>query len=409
MLGHFWYRVESLIDGQWLGWCLVAAMAATCLGCLWTLLVMLDGGSRRRALLGTLCATALTLTLAAARVTLDRRELFELLLGDQQSDPSQHARLVTEALSRTFMAHELTPPVLTLALLLVAVALVRRRELTPGRAVAVVAALLFGLSMAGAWWTHAAWHSGHHRSLESVYEEILKSVERLRHARLGVAAVAGVSWLTLLAGRRRELLRATSPPLARTATALLVLGVGSFVATRGMAWDASHLVPLDAPNEGGCYPRLPKASTPVAPTDCVALEAPILEIALDAAIVDGTRLTRPEEVSEVLQKKVELWRQLNPGQPFPALLIVQASVQTEPRVMLPWLAAASRAGFGSFAVYMQVPLIPLPTRTVGTLHKQRCCARVVLVDSAATPLSSFATWGDVARATHGRALSVSLR
>jgi hypothetical protein len=190
-----------------------------------------------------------------------------------------------------------------------------------------------------------------------------------------------------------------------------VLGLGAIVATRAVRWDAAHPMPPDDPNLDNVPVRAElETSLPLAASDCLAINGPFLEPARDEVRVDGTRITRLEEVAEIFANKAELWRQLNPGEAFSGTLAVLAPSQARTDELLPWLSAASRGGYRRLAVYLRAPVVVLHTKTLGTLRKQRYCARTIdLSGSIACPLSSFPTWGDLARATHGTALSVSLQ
>lgn len=402
----FLHRIEALIDGELLGWWLAAAMAATCLGCLWAL----HGARARSAVMATLGSAALTFVLGVVRVERDRAKLGELVLGTPQGDPSRRARLIAEAANRIYYTLVLTPPVLTLVMGLLVCVLVRKRAITPGRTVAIAAAILVGLSMTEVWWTFDHSQCGFHCSSEARYEEVANIAQALRTGRFAVAAVACLIWVFALVRWRREVMHAATPLLARAGTALLGLGLFAFVAARGMRWDSWHLMPFDAPNVGACYASADhEAELPLASPDCVAQDAPLLDFSLDAASIDGELLTRPEEVTELLQRKADLWRQINPGQSFPGTFMVQAPGRARPTELLPWLSAAQHAGFSRLAVYMRAPLITLSTKTLGTLHKQRCCVRTIaLSNSAAIALSRYPTWSDVARATHATELTVSL-
>lgn len=405
------YRLEILLGETWLGWCLAGALGAVCLGVAWLALAVAIGARRSRPLAVTLLTAVLATGLAVEQVSRTRRELVELLVvGRPDLDPSQRARLVAEAISRSCETLLWTPSMLALAAIVVALALVRKRTLTAGRAVAVCAALLFAVCMTSVWLATDEYNRGLHCDHDCRYQALSDSLTQLNRGRYIVAAVAGLSWLVLMMRWRRVASSAAPAPLARASTAVLVVGLVAFVATRGMRSDSGHLVPRTPPHLGPCVVHSElQAALPPAPPDCAGRDAPSLEVTRDGVFVDGTRMTGPEEAGEVFRNKAELWRLLNPTRTFAGVFAVLAPMQAKPHELAPWLAAVHRAGFASFDVYMRAPIVRLPTKTLGTLHKQTCCARPVVVKGSARPLSDFTSWGDLARATHGAALSVSLR
>lgn len=405
------YRLEILVGESWLGWSLAAALGAVFLAASWSVLAVAIGARRSRPLVVTLVAAALATGLAVVQVSRTRGELVQLLVvGRPDLDPSQRARQLAEAVSQSCETLLWTPSVLALAAVVVTLALVHERALTAPRAVAVSAALLFTICMVAVWVATNEYNRGFHCDHDCRYQALADSLERLSGGRYIVAAVAGLSWIALTVRSRRGALNAAPANFARASTAVLVVGLVAFVATRGLGSDAGHLVPRTPPHLGACIaqPEL-QGKLPPAPPDCAGRDGPLLELRPDGVFVDGTRMTGPDEAGEVFRNKAELWRRLNPGPPFVGVLVVLAPVDAKPRELAPWLAAVHRAGFASFDVYMQAPVVRLATQTLGTLHKQTCCARPVVVADSARPLSHFTSWGDLARATHGTKLSVSLR
>ena len=47
---------------------------------------------------------------------------------------------------------------------------------------------------------------------------------------------------------------------------------------------------------------------------------------------------------------------------------------------MPWLAAARRAGFTKVGAYVKAPTLDVVTKTLGVLHKQRCCLAPFTLD-----------------------------
>lgn len=200
-------------------------------------------------------------------------------------------------------------------------------------------------------------------------------------------------------------------------TLLLLLGGTAFASTRAHDWDAQHPMPPDAQNANthACHACLPDearlAQLPPALPDCVSLEGPVVELEPRGFMLDGSMVSTPEELRSQLKAKRELWQMLNPdARPFPGVILFAAPRTATTRELLPWLAAAERAGFPKLGIYLQAPPLRLATRTLGTLPKLRCCSTVWQLDaSATTALTSWQTWGELSAAPSGPGRAMALR
>lgn len=63
------------------------------------------------------------------------------------------------------------------------------------------------------------------------------------------------------------------------------------------------------------------------------------------AIVDGNRLARVDELFNILKSKRELWKQINPGKPFPGVVVLQVDRRVQALVVKSVFQTAAFAGF----------------------------------------------------------------
>ena len=63
------------------------------------------------------------------------------------------------------------------------------------------------------------------------------------------------------------------------------------------------------------------------------------------AIVDSNRLTRVDELHNILKAKRELWSQVNPGKPFPGNVILQVDKRVPALVVKSVFQTAAFAGY----------------------------------------------------------------
>lgn len=98
--------------------------------------------------------------------------------------------------------------------------------------------------------------------------------------------------------------------------------------------------------------KLPKAENSVD-----AIEAPMVAIAGNQIIVDGSpagstsaikeanRLQRIDELFNILKNKRELWKQVNPGKPFPGVVILQVDRKVPALIVKSVFQTAAYAGY----------------------------------------------------------------
>jgi hypothetical protein len=358
-------------------------------------------------------SSATLVVLSAVRVELEFGEATRLLLGNAPAqEPSERARLVAECLSRLLHVLIWIPLLLIPVALVLAFALRWRCPRTWQRDLIATAASLVALT---AWSTYLAQRvflTGFHCYGDCQYERLAQSVDAIRAGKVHLACAVVLCWGWLLVvARKRWSREAGAHSLMLTGSCLLISGALAALSTSGRRHDTEHPMPLDANNLMRCVagPALVR-SIPEATPDCVAFDAPSFEITPVGARIDGTLVLSPGDVRVILDDKRKLWLELNPERAFPGAVLLIARRQAGARDLLPWLAAARGAGFSKVGAYLKAPTLEVNTRTLGVLRKQRCClAPFTLDDLAGTPLTRFADWDGVVRATHASALGIALR
>jgi hypothetical protein len=362
---------------------------------------------RAKALGAVVVMAGLGLAFAGARVGQARSAISELLLWvPPDMDPSERARHMTDAASRILTTVHVASPVFAGTFLLVFLALVFTGVSGFGRRLAAVGALLFALSSAAAAASNLQLYSeGYHCGVPCLHEALLRAQRWAMLGKAGVLAGAALCWVILLARAYADANRAeaASRRALLVSTLLLLLGGTAFAATRAHAWDAQHPMPPDAANANthACLTDEARlAQLPPARPDCVSLEGPIVELEPRGIVLDGSVVSTPEELRSQLKAKRELWQMLNPdARPFPGLILFAAPRTATTRELLPWLAAAERAGFPKLGIYLQAPPQRFASKTVGTITKLRCCSAVWNLDASATKsLTAWQTWGELSAA-----------
>lgn len=416
-MSSYVHRFRELVNGQWLGWLLALALGATCVSAaLWLVLALLRSSSAKPAV-WTLATLSASLLLAGSRMALERAETLRLIVQiDAEIDPSQRARLIAESLSRLFLTSHYASAVVALATSAAICAVVRQRAgLRPPR----LGLLAMSLTLLSA----GALYLANQKLLISTcggeispqarrFEQLAESRDLLRSGQLGVLGVGGCAWLVMLLGAAqragRQLVASNRSLLV--STGLLVAGITAAACTRDARADTTHLVPVDPSDVTTCLgSQSLQARLPAAPSGCLALEGPLVEIAGGSGQIDGSATTSPADVEHVLTGKRKLWQLLNPGRKLAGIVLFAAPEASRTRELLPWLAAVHRAGYSELGVYSRAPPVRIHPRTFGAFQKVRCCATVWTVDPSATlRLTHFETWADLASSERERPRSISL-
>lgn len=371
-----------------------------------------------KALGALVVAAGLGLAFAGVRVGQARSGLAGLLLDmTPDIDPSERARYMANAASRVLTTVHVASPVLAGTFLLAFLILVFAGAPSLGRRLGSVAAFLLALSAAAAWASNRELFAGGYGcGAPCLYEALLRAQRWGMLGKAGVLAGAALGWALLSARGFADAKRAqaASRPTLLASTLLLLLGGTAFAATRAHAWDAQHPMPPDAANANtqACFPdEASLARLPPAQPECVAIDGPLVTLEPRAFVLDGNVVSTPEELRGQLKAKRELWQMLHPEErPFRGAILFAAPRTATTRELLPWIAAAEHAGFPKLGLYLQAPPLRLPTKTLGTLTKLRCCSAVWRFDaSAPTTLTSWQTWGELSAAPAGPDRAIALR
>jgi hypothetical protein len=223
----------------------------------------------------------------------------------------------------------------------------------------------------------------------------------IANARVHVVAVAAVGWIAAVLAVLRTSNRHLGRRSALAAGAVFVLGAGAFAATRGMAYDARHLIPRDRLVHGRCDFWDP-ARFPVVTRGEPLVDAQLLDLEMRkgelTASLDGL-VTSQAELGERLRRQRDLWVQLTrrPASDIPPTMVVAPGLLPAADVAN-WLRPIEEHLARGFVVVGVDPGGSFSTRTLGELAATpRCSGVPVRLDPAGPLLTSYPTWGDVVR------------
>ncbi|HYQ04784.1 MAG TPA: hypothetical protein VER96_39185 [Polyangiaceae bacterium] len=403
-ISNYGYLVRSFVDGQALGWCLLAALAATCGWALFLLYRIVRRQSAQSAVVWTWCAALLALALSGARIALARQEVLTLLLRELQTDSWQRSRLVAANLARLFMTQLFTSSVMIPAMLVMLVGVLTGRSKVRERwLVALAASSLLLLAVAvraeTLIWASSPCSEGRPTCW---FEFASDSVSRLQRAARHAVFAAALAWAVALvvAFRTARTRSMTDGRVTLASTALLLLGIGAFWLTRAEHADARHLLPPDSDLGQFWFDARLQRQLPPAKAGCSAREAPVIEVHASGVLLDGQERATAEQLRAALARKRELWEQINPEGKFPGLVLLAVARDARTSAVRPWQLAAEQAGYAKIGAVLQVPTVMFQTRTVGTLALERTCAEVWEVDGAGLEraFAHFETWGELVAA-----------
>lgn len=224
-------------------------------------------------------------------------------------------------------------------------------------------------------------------------------------ARVVIVALAtlGSGLLVVLSRRSAKEEEAARDPEAMLplGAALFAFGLAAWIGARGMAHDARRPLPLPSVDDGYCPDWMvpPAASLPPAGPCNADVDAPMVTIHADGPRIDGARAVDTEELKKILQNKRELFRQLQQRDPVDPVVVVMAPADTPIATIVPVVAAAQEGFRGTVAIMGAHPARSVSTATLGEVTlERRCCNTRLRMGPSGAPLSSHATWGDVARA-----------
>ncbi len=407
------YRIqrplETLVNDSWTGGFLAGSLAITLLACGTLVVVTLLRRQWRWLWIGTLTVSCIAVLLAGANIALCRIDLVTLLTPERilaSLDPSQQARLVAEAHSCTIVTRQFSGIVVGSAMGVLALSRLRFQPMSQRARLAFVCVAAFSLTAIGAFVREGRLlsgpESGHSEpsDIAVLFGDLVSYANQAfavtKHALVGLS-ILGAVWLSLHAVRDARRGAHASRLGILGASALLALGVVAYAGTRAHAHDAYHLLsPIDA---NSCY--VDKKLLPLLPVgpaqECS--EGPLVQFLLDQVSVDGSLVSGPLELENVLRGKSDLWHELNPGHKDASLTVAIAAADgREAAPMLPWLEAVKRSGFTRVgALYTISPKPVTATATLGVLTRERCCLQLVARVPTKEEGKALGSWGDLMR------------
>jgi hypothetical protein len=352
----------------------------------------------------TCLSTALLLTFAL--VTASRRRL---AVPPSPADVGAWAGAVAdseEALLVTGATLGVVAVVLAAAVL---VAALRLRTSALRAATLFFAACLVGVTALGVVRRATALMTlGFHGTPIERHEVAVTAAARLDQARDAALALTVVGALILAAAAAWDRV-GEAKPMRRSAklgsAAVLLLGIAAYRGTRAAAADAAHPILPHAPGEVDC-PASPGVarSLPAAVTCDFWPDGPVLEIGAGSAMLDHVALT-PEAIGrELADQRTRFVAMLGGPRRLPPLWVTLVAPATTPLAELVPYFQVLRDSLGrSIAIVGVTPERTLSSRTLGDLSPgPRCCATPIRFTAGGVPLSTFATWGDLARAAAAR-------
>jgi hypothetical protein len=234
----------------------------------------------------------------------------------------------------------------------------------------------------------------------------------LADARAHIAAVAAIGWIVAAGACLRARERTFGRLAGLGAGGVFILGVLAFVATRRMAYDAHNPIPIDPIDPRGCPVTVFDPRTlPVVEGGEPDSPAQILELRRGEALLDTVSAPEPAELDEMLRRRRDLWVQVNhrPTSGMPSVRIVAPEILGTVEVAI-WLRAIEEHLGGGFILVGVEPERRFSTRTLGELSgTPRCSGIPVQLDPAGPSLTSYPTWGDVARARREAGVPLRIR
>ena len=135
-----------------------------------------------------------------------------------------------------------------------------------------------------------------------------------------------------------------------------------------MSFSASGEIPVDKNT------KLPSAENTVDMVDAPMVAITGTQILVDGvnagstrAIEEAGRLMKIDELHNVLKNKRELWKQLNPGKPFPGVVVLQVDKRVPALVVKSVFQTAAFAGYPN--VSFMVGQLPRAAKGGGGEHK----------------------------------------
>ncbi|MDC0740359.1 hypothetical protein [Polyangium mundeleinium] len=223
-------------------------------------------------------------------------------------------------------------------------------------------------------------------------------------ARVVILALAtlGSGLLVVVSRRNRKEPDARDPEgMLSLGAAVFAFGLAGWTGARGMAHDARHPLPLPAGHEGYCSAwNLPPATSlpPAGPCDG---SDDALEVAIDEGgiRIDGVHTADVADLLVVLENKRKLYHLVQQKELVNPIVVIASPADTPMASLVPILAAVQNDYRGRVAILGAHPEGRVSTATLGEVTlRRRCCWSKLRMAPDGAPLSTYATWGDVARA-----------
>ncbi|MDI3281766.1 hypothetical protein [Polyangium sp. 15x6] len=222
-------------------------------------------------------------------------------------------------------------------------------------------------------------------------------------ARVVILALATLgSGLLVAVSRRNEKAPARDPEgTLSLGAAVFAFGLAGWAGARGMAHDARHPLPLPTKDGVYCSEGRSPAATSLPPAGrCDGTDdAPEVAIDAEGIWIDGLRVADVAELLVVLENKRKLFAMVQQKELVDPLVVVAAAAETPMTRVLPVISAVQNDYRGHVAILEAHPERSVATATLGEVElRRRCCQSKLRMAPNGAPLSSHATWGDVARA-----------
>ena len=415
-------QIEFIVGGHALGWLLVFAIVAAYLGSIGFLVGALFKRPSHVALVVTMCAAGLSAFVGGLRVAQERAVAVGLLMKARSAIPdlSQHSRRFSEAYGQILTSVHWVTLELVVVSFVVLFAIIRRRPRGLWGRFFLFASILGLLSALTLFvgnerlFEKNLWCGdlGGNKSL-CAFEVVTESLKIFQFGKCALWCIGSVllAAFCFLASRDAMSERLASRRDVIAATAILLAGLVAFVSTRAKGLDAEHLVPPDADNVGAClvFDEL-RELLPQSREGCTDYDTEFVEFRSGRAVVHGEPVTSPTQLETRLVHLRTLLKEISPGIDLDRrIVVIAASRDSIVKELRPWLEAVHRAGYSTIANYMTTPVVIIPTATLGTIEKVRCCARSwKIVSSAGRSFSQFRTWGEITDAALSDSLELSI-
>ena len=223
-------------------------------------------------------------------------------------------------------------------------------------------------------------------------------------ARVVILALAtlGSGILVVVSRRNTKELDTRDPEgMLSLGAAVFAFGLAGWMGARGMAHDARHPLPLPAGHEGYCSEGILPPAISLPPAGPCDGSNDALEVAIDEGgiRIDGVRTADVADLLVVLENKRKVYRLVQQKELVDPIVVIASPADAPMASLMPILAAVQNEYRGHVAILGAHPERSVSTATLGEVTlRRRCCWSKLRMAPNGAPLSTYATWGDVARA-----------